>query len=51
MLDRNIVKTVTGQTPFKRRNIGTNLSSAWRLRMNVAMVKHIHTCTVAEARR
>lgn len=48
---RNIVSIPSGPTPFARRNIGTNPASAWRLMVNEAMVKHIQTCTVAEARR
>ena len=45
----NIVTVPTGATSFEGPNIGTNPASAWRLMVNEAMVKHIQTCTAAEA--
>ncbi|XP_035221886.1 uncharacterized protein LOC118194791 [Stegodyphus dumicola] len=48
---RNIVTTANGPTSFARRNIRTNPASAWRLILSKSMVKHIQSCTVAEARR
>ncbi|XP_035232512.1 uncharacterized protein LOC118204287 [Stegodyphus dumicola] len=47
---RNIVTTASGPTSFARRNIGTNPALAWRLMVSEPMVKHIQSCTVAEAR-
>lgn len=46
---QNILKEVPGTTPYAKRNVSDNVTSAWRLFIDESMLHHIKKCTEAEA--
>jgi hypothetical protein len=46
---QNVLKETPGPTPYAKRNVGNNVSSAWRLFIDESMLRHIKKCTEAEA--
>lgn len=45
----NVLKEIPRPTPFSKRNVGENVSSAWRLFIDEYMLGNIIKCTEAKA--
>lgn len=48
---QNLFKDHAGPTPYAKRNVDETCGSAWRLMIDGKILKHVLSCTIAEARR